>query len=257
MRQHFFSQFLNRSQRHWLALLTIALLTSLTVAITLFASALSRSQPQVHPLPPTLARWQVTDAGDYFDQIKPNRVGYLVWSEFPVTVYVDPPTAQATSAAEMARSQAWDDAVLQAIADWQPYLPLQIVTQPLDADITILRSTPPLQLESGNKPGAKVSLGRVRAAETRFELYEKSGRSQPILSHRFKILLSPNQAAPYTLATARHEIGHALGIWGHSPLPTDALYFAQVANPPRLSARDINTLKRIYQQPTQLGWALP
>jgi predicted Zn-dependent protease len=32
------------------------------------------------------------------------------------------------------------------------------------------------------------------------------------------------------------------------------MYFSQVREPPPISARDINTLKRIYQQPTRLGW---
>jgi predicted Zn-dependent protease len=31
-------------------------------------------------------------------------------------------------------------------------------------------------------------------------------------------------------------------------------YFSQVRNPPPISPRDVNTLKRIYQQPTSLGW---
>jgi hypothetical protein len=35
------------------------------------------------------------------------------------------------------------------------------------------------------------------------------------------------------------------------------MYFAQVRTPPVISARDINTLKRVYQQPTQLGWPIP
>ena len=74
------------------------------------------------------------------------------------------------------------------------------------------------------------------------------------LYHRFAILLSPSQTGNYLLAAARHELGHALGIWGHSKLQSDALYFSQVRNPPLISARDVNTLKRVYEQPTNLGW---
>jgi predicted Zn-dependent protease len=68
--------------------------------------------------------------------------------------------------------------------------------------------------------------------------------------------LSPSQTGNYVVAAARHELGHALGIWGHSPLQTDALYFSQVRNPPTISSSDVNTLKRVYQQPTSLGWSL-
>jgi predicted Zn-dependent protease len=71
------------------------------------------------------------------------------------------------------------------------------------------------------------------------------------------IQLSPDQSDRYTLATARHELGHALGIWGHSPLETDAMYFSQVRDSPEISIRDVNTLKHIYEQPTRLGWPLP
>ncbi|MDY6897650.1 MAG: peptidase, partial [Cyanobacteriota bacterium] len=68
------------------------------------------------------------------------------------------------------------------------------------------------------------------------------------------ILLSPSQTGKYLLAASRHELGHALGIWGHSKDKGDALYFSQVRNPPLVSARDVNTLKKIYQQSTSLGW---
>ena len=96
---------------------------------------------------------------------------------------------------------------------------------------------------------------RARSAETRYEFYVRhEANSGAVLSHRFTILLSPNQVGPYIKAAARHELGHALGIWGHSPLETDTLYFSQVRNPPPISSRDLNTLKRIYEQPTRLGW---
>ena len=182
----------------------------------------------------------------------------LVWSRFPVTVFVEPlkPEDQSSSFVQ-ARSLAWITAVTTAIGEWNQYLPLQQVNQPEAADIQVWRSAPPLQLER-DRPNSPLRLGRVRAAETRFQLYSPTPplpHSPTPLSHRFTILLRPDQAPQYTLATARHELGHAIGIWGHSQQPTDALYFSQVAQPPLISARDVNTLKRIYQQPTQLGWS--
>ena len=68
--------------------------------------------------------------------------------------------------------------------------------------------------------------------------------------------VSSNFTGVSLLATMRHELGHALGIWGHSPNENDALYYSQVSNPVGISARDINTLKEIYQQPTKLGWQI-
>ncbi|AUB40613.1 putative Zn-dependent protease [Nostoc flagelliforme CCNUN1] len=199
------------------------------------------SPPKPHPLPPTLAQWQdSTNSGDYFSQVTTTQVGCLVWSQFPVRVYVEPPRA-----VNEKQAQAWVNAVLQGVQEWNTYLPLTIVEQPEIADITIVRKAPPLQISPGSIP-------RARSAQTTYELYT----SNKVLSHRFTILLSPSQTGEYLIAAARHEFGHALGIWGHSPLQTDALYFSQVRNPSPISYRDVNTLKRVYEQPTSLGWSL-
>lgn len=210
--------------------------------------------PAVHPLPPFLAQWQDSEQqGDYFDAIEPTAAGYLVWSTFPVRVYIQPPDAADITG----RTQAWSEAVQQALQEWAVYLPLTLTPDSATADISIWRAAPPLQpLAPQTEPNQPLidRLPRVRAAETRYEIFVSAPQS--ILSHRYTIHLSPNQTSSYTLATARHELGHALGIWGHSPLPTDALYFSQVRHSPPISHRDINTLKRIYEQPTRLGWEL-
>ncbi|MEH2027999.1 peptidase [Nostoc sp.] len=200
------------------------------------------TSPKPHPLPPTLAQWQdSTNSGDYFSQVTTTQVGYLVWSQFPIRVYVEPPKA-----VNEKQAQVWVNGVLQGVQEWSTYLPLTIVEQPEVADITILRKAPPLQISPGS------NIPRARSAQTTYELYT----SNNILSHRFTILLSPSQTGEYLIAATRHEFGHALGIWGHSPLQTDALYFSQVRNPSPISPRDVNTLKRVYEQPTTLGWSL-
>ncbi|MEH2254264.1 peptidase [Nostoc sp.] len=200
------------------------------------------SSPKPHPLPPTLGLWQdSTNSGDYFSKVTTTQVGYLVWSQFPVRVYVEPPKAIIEK-----QAQAWVNGVLQGVQEWSTYLPLTVVEQPEVADITIVRKAPPLQISPDS------NIPRARSAQTTYEL----SISNKLLSHRFTILLSPSQTGKYLIAAARHEFGHALGIWGHSPLQTDALYFSQVRNPSPISARDINTLKRVYEQPTSLGWSL-
>ncbi len=216
-----------------LALLLFLLYTTLT-------SAQTPSLAQVHPLPQTLAQWKAAQnaQGDYFDQVKPTQPGFLIWSHFPIQVYIAPP-----SDGVLIKPEIWHRAVLDAVKDWQPYLPLSFTTSPSKADITF-SATPPQQ-----RSGA-----RVRSAETRFELYVNP--SSNTLAHRVSIYIRPSQTAQYISAAARHELGHGLGIWGHSQNPTDVMYFAQVRQPPVISVRDINTLKRIYQQPTQLGWPI-
>ncbi|MGH7998560.1 MAG: peptidase [Brasilonema sp.] len=227
--------------------LALAIGTALLIILTSFQSSAifvtSSSSPlKPHPLPPTLTQWQdSTNSGNYFSQVSPTQVGYLVWSQFPVRVYVERPEAINSKQAE-----EWVNTVLQAVQEWSVYLPLAIVEQPKDADITIVRKTPPLQ----TSPDSKIP--RARSAQTTYKLYVSKNH---LLFHHFTMLLSPSQTGQYLLAATRHELGHALGIWGHSPLPTDALYFSQVRNSPLISPRDVNTLKRVYEQPTSLGWS--
>ncbi len=43
---------------------------------------------------------------------------------------------------------------------------------------------------------------------------------------------------------ALHEIGHAIGIWGHSPDPNDIMFSHPIVS--KLSQRDITTIQRLY-----------
>lgn len=195
--------------------------------------------PQTHPLPESLARWEdETKSGDYFEEIDVSEVSYLIWSQFPIQVCVELPD-------NSDRAQEWVKTVLDAVGEWESYLPLEVIEWCESADIVIINKRPPLRPDNM----------RARSAEVRYKLYVKEvGGGRQILSHQFVIWLSPMQTGKYLPAAARHEFGHALGIWGHSPLETDVMYYSQVREPPPISPRDINTLKRIYQQPTQLGW---
>jgi predicted Zn-dependent protease len=209
--------------------------------------------PRVHPLPATLAQWQDPNSqDDYFSEVTPTEVGYLIWSLFPVKVYIETVATQAEHLPNLPvqqQPQIWTEAVRQAVEEWSVYLPLEVVAIPDDADIAIWRRVPPLQQEGGSL--------RARSAQTRYELYiRQTDDTLSSLAQRFTILLRPDQTAEYTKAAARHELGHALGIWGHSPIETDVLYFSQVHHPSTISVRDVNTLKRIYEQSTLLGWSL-
>jgi tetratricopeptide (TPR) repeat protein len=45
-----------------------------------------------------------------------------------------------------------------------------------------------------------------------------------------------------------HELGHAIGIWGHSKDPDDIMYTHPIVS--RLSQRDINTVRKLYGLPS-------
>ena len=205
---------------------------------------------RVHPLPQSLTTAE-NNAGDYFEQIESTPLGYLVWSNLPIKVYVESIEPEANAANQ--RFQQWIKAAKQAIAEWNAYLPLKEVATKDKADIVILRSQPDREAKLNPDTGL-FDIPRAVAAQTNYKFYLTENPTA--IAMRMKIEVSPNFTGVSLLATMRHELGHALGLWGHSPNKDDALYFSQVSNPPAISARDINTLKKIYQQPTRLGWKI-
>jgi predicted Zn-dependent protease len=59
-------------------------------------------------------------------------------------------------------------------------------------------------------------------------------------------LLPPDQVQRNVL----HELGHALGMRGHSPIPADLMYeVARDRRVDRLSSEDVNSFKALYRQP--------
>ncbi|HEY9752569.1 MAG TPA: hypothetical protein V6C46_06445, partial [Coleofasciculaceae cyanobacterium] len=94
-----------------------------SLALPPLAASIALPDPQPHPLPPFRAQWQDQHhLGDYFDQVQLVSVGYLVWSHFPIAIYIDP-LKPGESIASFAGQQAqtWRDAMLAAIQEWSPY----------------------------------------------------------------------------------------------------------------------------------------
>jgi predicted Zn-dependent protease len=228
--------------------MTIAFLWGLFLAGQL-AIATNLPEAQLQIIPPQLiqAIAQLPKPGatsDYFDQIQKVKVGYLLWTEFPVRVAIDP-----------AGDSRWQTAVHRGVEAWQPYFPIEIVS-PTDSRSAQIRIQA-TRFKITRPPGSK-ELPRIRAAETRYEILPIEPQApQAKLQHQMTIALPPGQADGVMESAARHEMGHALGIWGHSIDSEDVMYFAQVKTPPPISARDLRTLKRIYEQPTRIGGEVP
>ncbi|MBE9028809.1 matrixin family metalloprotease [filamentous cyanobacterium LEGE 11480] len=229
----------HRSQRYRRLVILFCLGWLLVFGLAGSSQAQQLPDLQVYPLPPSLAK--VAPGANYGDQLRQTPVGSLRWSQFPITVAIDLADSRAP------REAIWLKAVRQAISEWHAYLPL-VETDNLErANIIVRRSTVPIRRDQNGK------LLRIRAAETRFDFFVDPDQ---YLRHRMTIYLSPNQADGVLITTARHEMGHALGIWGHSDRPTDVMYFSQVAQTVGITPRDIRTLRQVYQQSTRLGGKL-
>ncbi|MGB5634176.1 MAG: matrixin family metalloprotease [Waterburya sp.] len=254
---------MNKWRSKWQKVVVIAISTFLSVFVfsdiadpqinPQISSASDFPSLQAHALPEFLAKWQDKSiSSDYFDQIESTPLGYLVWSEFPLKIYVEKSENTEISAANQ-RFQQWTAAVKKAIAEWNVYFPLEETTKRETADIVVLRSQTEREAKLNPDTGL-YDIPRAIAAQTNYEFYLTEDPA--VIALRMTVRVSPNFAGVSLLATIRHELGHALGIWGHSPAASDALYFSQVSDPASISPRDINTLKKIYQQPTRLGWKI-
>ena len=236
----------------------ITILAIACFLIVFSGTALIQAEPvldlpaAIHALPPSLAKIDDPADNNYFSQIAKTPVGYLVWSQFPVTIYVQQLNNYTDSAADK-RYREWVTAVKKAIAQWNVYLPLKEISKRELADIVVLRSQPRREIKLNPDTGL-YDIPRAVAAETSYKFYLR--QNPTAIAHKMTVEISSNYTGISLLATVRHELGHALGIWGHSKNKHDALYFSQVSDPPGISKRDVNTLKKIYQQPTKLGWKI-
>lgn len=146
----------------------------------------------------------------------------------------------------------WQGAVEAALAAWGELLPLLRVEDPRAAQIRVLRRRPPLSRDPAGRQRA--SRGRALLQLLAVERLPGQWRLEPAVT----VLIDPGQRREALQATALHELGHALGLWGHSADPGDAM--APAAGPvPVLAptARDRASLLWLQSQPTSFGRPLP
>jgi predicted Zn-dependent protease len=185
----------------------------------------------------------VPAAADYYGEIAETSESER-WNSFPIKVAIgNVPTAN------------WAQGAREAFKIWQEMLPLELAAEPEEADI---RFNWDASLSDEGHAGEEMDWVQFRRAGN-----ELTGRKVAVIS----VDLSRNWSKDEMRAIVLHEMGHALGIRGHSSSKGDIMYFQvqeknrQVRVPglyypiawkelvSKPSQRDLNTLIRLYNTP--------
>lgn len=203
----------------------------------------ARAQEQIlatlPALPPSLqASAYVESAGDYYTRVVMGS-SEVLWKKFPVTFFMG-------SAPQL----KWQQGAREAFDIWSKILPLKLVASPSEADIRMGWEEAP---ESPEHSGE----------ESDVVLYRHEGSA---MHGRRVAIITVDQSRDWSKDEMRaivlHELGHALGIKGHSNNKKDLMFWRMREKTHRLrtpyhpiiwkslvkqpSQRDINTLIRLY-----------
>jgi predicted Zn-dependent protease len=177
---------------------------------------------------------------------------------FPLSVYVEPPEVPEDLRDAQTRSpEAYVSAVLRALAIWEAALEGLVSFEPVararDADV-VLHLTAEAEGNHGDVEvlGATPLGGACRheggdPATGRFAVSFRVPELRIHVADRFGLLL-PDQVEKIAL----HEVGHLLGMRGHSPIPADLMYRVVRDRLPRgeLGAEDVNSFVTLYSLPS-------
>jgi predicted Zn-dependent protease len=198
-------------------------------------------------------------SGDYLGNVYRSGAQGLVlrWQHTPVMV------------ATLRGTEADQALVKTAVERWKTIFPLQLTTTPYAADILVdFQARPPVNATNsttGHSDPIVFTQQHLSASkQIRSVVVIAAGKGQTLSSN-------------YKTHALAHWLGHALGIWGHSPIPEDLMYPVhplEITDIPERwnrrsskssiwaakiipietsqpSTRDLNTLTRLYTQPFQ------
>ncbi len=186
----------------------------------------------------------VSAAGDYYWSVSSESEGEE-WRHLPVKVFLG-------SAPEM----KWQEGTREAFDIWSSVFPLQLVAIPQEADIRMGWEDSVLERQHAGETYEWVQIRKVGN--------ELTGRHVAVIVLDLRHPWSKNEMRAIVL----HEMGHALGLKGHSDNRKDIMYmqmqekqfriplpggmpspFFWRSLPKQPSQRDVNTLIRIYNSP--------
>lgn len=199
-----------------------------TPTITASIGTIVSPAQTVTVVPATTGCTSATYAPNYYDAIltqgTPNVSGnFRFWTKTPLKI-------------RFVRDSNWsqnlEDIFMQGVAQWQAAtsngIDIQVTENDAEDDIEI-RYLPAAEL-----PGSAIGVTYATFDSQTLEM----------ASARIDIANDLESNAT-SLTTSSHELGHALGIGGHSPNDTDLMYYAENGTT-TTTVRDLNTLKTVY-----------
>ncbi len=192
-----------------------------------------RSQVDAAKARPNQYLVSVGGAADYFKDAVSEGLFRWPLSRFPLRVHI------ASADALKSYRPEYEEAVRQSIDDWDKAshgkIGLKIVDSAADADITVNF------VDDLHAPALRAEAGKAQL----------HGNMEGV--DNASVLLLTISPFPDQLMTkdfmrmiAVHEIGHALGLTGHSPYEEDVM-FPALSNQRGITSRDVATLYKLYE----------
>ncbi len=216
------------------------------------------------PITPTTAHDHANPEPDYFNYITLFSDGRITrFTQMPIQVYIS----------QTIKDSPYLPELRHAMQEWETATEKRITFQETDtseeADIHISAGETSLITHLDTRLGS-AELTRInnntqlifstdtteQKIDTKINT-EQDQRSDPIDQIDFKVNIILILESDGTIdeltqkeirAVCLHELGHALGLWGHSPYEGDINY-AIVSAAQHPSQRDINTLRKLYNTP--------
>lgn len=171
-------------------------------------------------------------AGDYLSSIwRPPGISSARFSRFPLKVRLP-----------QSSPESWRKYLDETIKKWGSYIPLKVASPNEPADIEIT-------WENHFADNRLLGITRLQILQ---------GHMQVRIYLLRPTFYPPDVPERILKNVAMHEIGHSVGLFGHSDNPQDVMYAgelfsgkgkAALAKPGSITQRDLNTLKKLYECP--------